>query len=48
MKLSDFLSPERVLANIESTTKKDALKEISEFVSSVEKEDVLSAKHTKA
>tara|TARA_B100000405_G_scaffold269013_1_gene207489 strand:- start:70 stop:537 length:468 start_codon:yes stop_codon:yes gene_type:complete len=45
MKLSDFLSPERVLANIESTTKKDALKEISEFVSNVEKEDVLSAKH---
>ncbi len=45
MKLSDFLSPERVLANIESTTKRDALKEISEFVSSVEQIDVLNAKH---
>ena len=45
MKLSDFLSPERVLANITSTTKKDALKEISEFVSNVEQVDVLSSKH---
>ena len=35
MKLSDFLSPERVLANIDSTNKKDALKEIVEFVSHV-------------
>ena len=45
MKLSDFLSPERVLANIEAQNKKDALKEISEFVSSVEQDDVLTAKH---
>ena len=45
MKLSDFLSPERVLANIESTSKRDALKEISEFVSGVEQIDILNAKH---
>ena len=45
MKLSDFLSPERVLANIKSNNKKDALKEISEFVSSVEQDDVLTDKH---
>jgi PTS system nitrogen regulatory IIA component len=44
MKLSDFLSPERVLANIEAQNKRDALKEISEFVSTVEKDDVLTAK----
>ncbi len=45
MKLSDFLSPERVLANIHAKTKKDALREISEFVSTVEQDDVLTSKH---
>ena len=45
MKLSDFLSPERVLANIEAQNKKDALKEISEFVSKVEQDDVLTDRH---
>ena len=45
MKLSDFLSPERVLAHIESNNKKDALKEIAEFVANVEKDESLTSKH---
>ena len=36
MKLSDFLSPERVLAKIESTTKKEALQEIAQFICETE------------
>ena len=45
MKLSDFLSPDRVLANIVSTNKQDALKEITAFLSNADPDDTLTPKH---
>ena len=45
MKLSDFLSPDRVIANLASTNKQDALREITGFLSTVEKDDALTPKH---
>jgi PTS system nitrogen regulatory IIA component len=45
MKLSDFLSPERVIANLTSTNKQDALREITSFLSNVETDSTLTPKH---
>ena len=44
MKLSDFLSPERVLAKIESSSKKEALEEIAQFICETELGASLTAK----
>ena len=45
MKLSDFLAPDRVIANLASTTKAEALREITSFLSDVETDDALTPKH---
>ena len=45
MKLSDFLSPNRVLTDIQATVKKDALREVADFIATQKQDPTLSPKH---
>ena len=45
MKLSDFLSPNHVLTDIQATVKKDALREVAAFIANQKQDPALTPKH---